>query len=94
MEFALPTSAADSVSDDSAAKAWRQVTESAAGIADRDCVMVECDTTGDASRLIAAAVACSPHALSPSAGGITLLTVSKQDRTLQQIACLNHCGHL
>ena len=56
--------------------------------------MVECATASDAARLLAAATKCRPEAFAPTPGGITLLTVNVEDRTLQQVACFNHCGHL
>ena len=94
LRFALPSSTPEGADSDAAAEAWRQLAEAAAGVADGDAVVAECATTDDAARIVAAAVRCSPDALAPSAGGITLLTVCQEDQTLQQVACFNHCGHL
>ncbi len=94
LSFALPRSTSEGTADDAATKAWTQLAEAAAVIADGGSVVAECATADDAARIVAAAVRCSPDALAASAGGITLLTVCQEDRTLQQVACFNHCGHL
>ena len=95
MRFALfAPSNAEGADNDAAAKAWEQLAETASGVRDAGSVVAECATADDAARIVAAAVRCSPDALAASAGGITLLTVCQEDRTLQQVACFNHCGHL
>ena len=93
LRFALSPSTAEGA-DEAAAQAWRQLAEAAAGVAAGGSVVAECATADDAARMVAAAVRCSADAFAPSAGGITLLTVCQEDRTLQQVACFNHCGHL
>ncbi len=94
LRFELSPSKGEGADEDAAAKAWEQLADTAAGVADGESVVVECATADDAARIVAAAVGCSPDALAAAAGSITLLTVCQEDRTLQQVACFNHCGHL
>ena len=90
----LPAVAPGSMSDEAAAAGWQAVSDAVGTAADGHALVVECATASDAARLLAEATKCSPDAFAPSPGGITLLTVSVEHRTLQQVACFNHCGHL
>ena len=94
MKVSLGMDAFAGRNDHISAAGWGQLTESAASVADGGSLVLEISTVSQVARVLAAAMECSPKALAPSAGGITVLTVHKEDRTLQQVACFNHCGHL
>ena len=80
--------------DDGAQAARDELVQSVMSALEGTSLVVECTTCLDADRVLAAAIGCSSGSIATTAGGITCMTFSKQDGSLREVSCLNHCGHL
>lgn len=80
--------------DDGAQTACIQLVQSVMSAPEGAPLVVECATCSDADRILAAAIGCSSGSIATTAGGITCMTFTRQEGRLEEVSCLNHCGHL